>query len=225
LTAKEATKTIPIVFGAAENPVRLGLVASLSRPGGNATGVNFFVDELAPKQLELLHELIPSAIRVTLLVNPTSPGTGLVMKDVMAAAAIRGLQIDVLQANDSHQIDGAFATLGRNKPDALLVGSDAFFFGRRHHLALLAARYAVPAVYNAREYAEAGGLISYGTNITEAYRQIGIYAGRILKGAKPADLPVVQSSKFELVINRAAARTIDIEIPANLIARADEVIE
>jgi putative ABC transport system substrate-binding protein len=225
IAAEAATTTIPIVFGTAQDPVKLGLVASLSRPGGNATGVNFFVDELASKQLGLIKELNQNAARVALLVNPNAPGTALVTKDAMAGATATGLQIDVVQASDIREIETVFASLSRKKPDAVLIGADAFFFGRRLQLATLATRYALPAVYNAREYAEAGGLMSYGTNIDESYRQIGVYAGRILKGAKPAELPVVQSSKFELVINRSTARALNIDIPPGLLARADEVIE
>jgi len=225
LAAKAATTTIPIVFGVTEDPVPFGLVASHSRPGGNATGVNFLVTELGSKQLGLLHELIPAAARVGLLVNPKFAATERAMRDVTAAAAAIGLQVDVVQASDSREIESVFRTLVHNKADALLVGPDAFFVSRRLQLAILAARHVLPAVYNVREYAEAGGLMSYGTNVRDAYRQIGVYVGRILKGAKPADLPVVQSSKFELVINLPTARALGIEVPPNLLARADEVIE
>jgi putative ABC transport system substrate-binding protein len=223
--AKAATTTIPIVFGVGEDPVRLGLVASLSRPGGNATGVNFFVTELGSKQLGLLHELIPAAARVGLLVNPNYPTMKRAMRDVTAAASAIGLQVDVVQASDSREIESVFGTLVRNRADALLVGPDAFFVSRRLQLAILAARHAIPAVYNVREYAEAGGMMSYGTNVRDAWRQVGAYTGRILKGAKPADLPVVQSTKFELVINLPTARALGIEVPPTLLARADEVIE
>jgi putative tryptophan/tyrosine transport system substrate-binding protein len=208
-----------------EDPVPYGLVASHSRPGGNATGVNFLVAELGSKQLGLLRELIPAAARVGLLVNPKFPATERAMRDVTAAASAIGLQVDVVQASDSREIESVFRTLVHNKADALLVGPDAFFASRRLQLAILAARHALPAVYNVREYAEAGGLMSYGTNVRDAYRQIGVYVGRILKGAKPADLPVVQSSKFELVINLPTARALGLEVPATLLARADEVIE
>ena len=225
LAAKAATMTIPIVFGVSEDPVRYGLVASHSRPGGNATGVNFLVAELGSKQLGLLRELIPAAARVGLLVNPKFPITERAMGDVTAAASVIGFQVDVVRASDSREIESAFGTLAHNKPDALLVGPDAFFVSRRLQLTILAARHALPAVYNVREYAEAGGLMSYGTNVSDAYRQIGVYVGRILKGAKPADLPVEQSSKFELVINLPTARALGIEVPPNLLARADEVIE
>jgi putative ABC transport system substrate-binding protein len=225
IAAKAATTTIPIVFGVAQDPVGLGLIASLSRPGGNATGVNFFVAELGSKQLGLLHDLIPAAARVGLLVDPNAPTTESAMRDVAAAASAIGLQVDVVQASDSREIESAFATLIRNRADALLVGPSGFFVSRRLQLAILAARHAIPVVYNVREYAEAGGLMSYGTSVRDAYRQIGVYAGRILKGAKPADLPVVQSSKFELVINLITAKALGLEVPPTLLARADEVIE
>jgi putative ABC transport system substrate-binding protein len=225
LAAKAATMTIPIVFGVTEDPVPYGLVASHSRPGGNATGVNFLITELESKRLGLLHELIPAAARVGLLVNPKSLLTERTMRDVTTASSAIGLQVDVVQASDSREIESVFKTLVHNKADALLVGPDAFFVSRRLQLAILAARHALPAVYNVREYAEAGGLMSYGTNARDAYREIGVYVGRILKGAKPADLPVVQSTKFELVINLPTARALGIEVPPNLLARADEVIE
>jgi len=223
--AKAATTTIPIVFLAVDDPVKLGLVASLNRPGGNLTGVNFVVGELGSKQLGLLHELVPAATRVGLLVNPNNPGTEPVMKDVTAAAPTIGLHIDVVQVSDSREIEAAFATLVRNKADALLVGPDALLVTRRLQLAILAARHTIPAVYNVRDYPEAGGLMSYGTSQTEAYYQVGVYAGKVLKGAKPADLPVIQSTKYELVINLPTARAIGLDIPPNLLARADEVIE
>ena len=198
-----------------------GLVASHSRPGGNATGVNFLVTELGSKQLGLLHELIPAAARVGLLVNPQSRTTERAIRDVPAAASAMGLQVDIVQASDSREIESAFGTLVHNKADALLVGPDPFFASWR----ILAARYVLPAVYNVREYPETGGLMSYGTNVRDAYRQIGVYVGSVLKGAKPADLPVVQSSKFELVINLPTACALGIEVPPNLLARADQVIE
>ena len=225
MAAKAATMTIPIVFGVTEDPVPFGLVASHSRPGGNATGVNFLITELGSKQLGLLHELIPAAARVGLLVNPKSLLTERAMRDVTAAASAMGLQVDVVQASDSREIESVFRTLVDKKADALLVGPDAFLVSRRLQLAILAARHALPAVYNVREYPEAGGLMSYGTNVRDAYRQIGVYVGRILKGAKPADLPVVQPSKFELVINLPTARALGLTVPPQLLARADEVIE
>src|SRR5262245_24586949 len=190
LAAKAATATIPIVFTVGEDPVKVGLVASLGRPGGNATGVNFLAAELGSKQLGLLHELVPAAVRVGLLVNPRVPQTELATRDVAAAASAIGLQIDVVEASDSREIEAAFRTLVRNRADALVIGPDPFFASRRLQLATLATRHAIPAVYNIREYAEAGGLMSYGTSPTEAYRQVGIYTGKILKGAKPAELPV-----------------------------------
>jgi putative tryptophan/tyrosine transport system substrate-binding protein len=226
LAAKNATATIPIVFLVSEDPVRLGLVASLGRPGGNATGVNFFVGELGAKQLGLLHELIPSATRIGLLVNPNSlEQTERIRKDVTTAASDIGLKIEVVQASNSREIEAAFETLARNGVDALLVGADAFFVSRRVELAIQAVRHRIPALYNVREYAEAGGLMSYGTDVREAYRQMGIYTGKILKGAKPVDLPVIQSTKFELVINLITARALSIEVSPTLLARADEVIE
>jgi putative ABC transport system substrate-binding protein len=225
LVAKAANTTIPMVFVVVEDPAKLGLVASLNRPDSNATGVNFFVAELGSKQLGLLHELVPAAVRVGLLVNPSSPPTEPVTRDVTAAAPAIGLQIDIVQASNGREIEAAFGTLVRNKADALLVGPDAFLLSRRLQIATLATRHAIPAVYNVREYVEAGGLMSYGTSQTEAYRQVGIYTGKTLNGAKPADLPVMQSTRFELTINLPTARAIGLEIPAMLLARVDEVIE
>jgi len=223
--AKAATPTVPIVFLVGEDPVGLGLVASLARPSGNLTGINFFVNELAAKRLELLRELVPAANRVTVLVNPTNPTTGTMLRDVEPAARAMGLQIQVLNASTSREIDAAFATFAHERPDALFVSSDPFFLSRRLQLAHLATRHAVPAVYALRDYADVGGLISYGASLTDAIRQVGVYCGRILKGAKPADLPVVQSSKFELVINHQTARMLGLTVPPTLLATADEVIE
>jgi putative ABC transport system substrate-binding protein len=225
LAAKAATTTIPIVFVAAEDPVKLGLVANLARPGGNVTGGSILFAELGPKQLGLLRELVPTAARVGLLINPNNINAEEVTKDVTAAGAAVGVDIEVVHASNILEIDAAFATLVRKRADALVTATDSLFFNRRLQLATLATRHAIPAVFNAREYAEAGGLMSYGTSLTEAFRQVGIYTGRILQGAKPADLPVVQSSKFEFVVNLSTARALGIEVPSTLIARADEVIE
>ena len=202
LAAKAATTTIPIVFAVPDDPVRLGLVASLSRPGSNATGINFFVAELIAKRLELLRELVPAAVRVAVLVNPDDTQiTPLILRDVEAAARAMGLQIQVVRASTSREINAVFASFARERPDALFLGADPFFTTRRMQLTHLASRHAIPAVYSVRDYVDAGGLISYGTDVTDAWRQVGVYAGRILKGAKPADLPVMQINKFELVIN------------------------
>jgi len=226
MAAKAATTTIPIVFVTAEDPVRLGLVASLARPGGNLTGINFLQSELAAKRLELLRELVPGAARVAVLVNPANATTAeTTLREAQAAARAMGLQVQVLNASTSREINSAFASLARERPDALFVGGDGFFFSRHVQLVNLASRYAVPATYADRPFAEAGGLMSYGTSVTDAWRQAGVYVGRILKGAKPADLPVVQSSKFELVINAETARMLDLIIPPTLLSVADEVIE
>jgi putative ABC transport system substrate-binding protein len=213
LAAKTATTTIPIVFAVAEDPVKLGLVASLGRPGGNMTGINFFSAELSAKRLELLRELVPAATRVAVLVNPTSPMTETTLKDVEPAARAMGLQIQVLNASTSREIDAVFATLVRELPDALFVGLDTFLNSRRVQFATLTARHAVPATFSNCDFAEVGGLMSYGADIADALRLVGVYAGRILKGAKPADLPVVQSSKFELVINAQTARVLGLTVP------------
>jgi ABC-type uncharacterized transport system substrate-binding protein len=224
--AKTSTTMIPIVFAVGDDPVRLGLVASLARPGGNLTGINFFVSELAAKRLELLRELLPAATRVAVLVNPAEATlTVSTLKDVEAAARVIGLQMQVLNASTIREIDTAFATVGRERPDALFVGTDPFFVSRRVQLAQLTMLHKVPAIYALRQYVEAGGLMSYGASLTDTYRQMGAYAGRLLKGAKPADLPVVQSTKFELVINHQTARMLGLDVPPTLLARADEVIE
>ena len=226
LRAKASTTTTPILFLAAEDPVRLGLVASLARPGGNLTGINFFSVELVAKRLELLRELVPTATLVAVLVNPANvANTESTLRDVEPAARAMGQKIQVLNASTSREIDAAFAALGRERPDALFVSGDAFLDSRRVQLVQLATHYHVPATYSGREYAEVGGLMSYGSDITDAYRQVGIYTGRILKGAKPVDLPVVQASKFELVINHQTARMLGLTVPSMLLARADEVIE
>ena len=225
LAAKAATATIPIVFSAAADPVNLGLVGSLARPGGNATGVGFFQAELSAKQLDLLRELRPNAARIGVLVNPANANVEGLTKDVTAAAAALRTEIEIVHARDSREIGEAFAKLVHNKAGALLVGADPFFFIRRVQLATLAARHAIPAVFFNREFAEVGGLMSYGSSLSEMNRQLGVYTGRILKGAKPDELPVVQSSKFELVINLATAKALGLEIPPMLLAGADEVIE
>ena len=224
--AKAATTTIPIVFTVSDDPVRLGLVASLARPGGNMTGINFISTELTAKRLELLRELVPGAARVAVLVNPGNAAfTEAALRDLEPAARAMGVQIQLLHANTSREIDVAFATLARERPDVLFVATSPFFNSRRVQLVQLAARHAIPASYSARPSSEIGGLMSYGANIADAFRQLGTYTGRILKGAKPADLPVVQASKFELVINHQTARMLGLTVPPALLARADEVIE
>jgi len=226
LAAAKATTTIPIVFSVNEDPVRLGLVASLARPGGSLTGVNFLAGELTAKRLELLRELVPTATRVAVLVNPANATTAeSTLRDVTPAARAMGLQILVLKASASREIDAGFNSFGRERPDALFVNPDPFFVSRLVQLVHLASRHGVPATYGYRQFAEAGGLMSYGPSLADAMRQAGIYTGRILKGAKPADLPVVQSAKFELVINHQIARTLGLTVPPTLLARADEVIE
>jgi putative ABC transport system substrate-binding protein len=226
LAAKAATATIPIVFGVGEDPVRLGLVASLARPGGNATGINFFAQEVVAKRLGLLHDLVPKAVRVALLVNPANATNAeTALRSAKEAAPTIGLQIQILNATTIGEIDAAFATLAHERPDALFVASNQFFFSRRVQLATLTARDKIPATYPNREYVAAGGLMSYGTDTVERYRQVGVYTGNILKGAKPADLPVMQSTKFEFVINLQTARALGIEVPPGLLATADEVIE
>ena len=224
--AKAATSTIPIVFGVGDDPVKLGLVASLAQPGGNATGINFFIAELAAKRLGLLREIAPGAARVAVLVNPANATTAKsTVKDAEAAAPALGMQIQIFHAGTIHEIDATFASHVRQRFDAVFVGPDPFFNTRRVQLAIATARHAIPTIFAQRDYAEAGGLMSYGANVADAYRQVGVYTGRILKGEKPADLPVVQSTKFELVINAQTARTLGLTIPPSLLAIADEVIE
>jgi putative tryptophan/tyrosine transport system substrate-binding protein len=226
LAAKAATRTIPIVFLASQDPVRLGLVASLARPGGNITGINFLTGELVAKRLEILRELVPAVRRVALLVNPAFPANAeTTLREVEAAARAIGLQIQVFNASTSREIDAAFETFERERPDAFFVSSDTFFTSRRVQLVNLSARHAIPAGFANRESTEIGGLMSYGTNILDAWRQSGGYTGRILKGEKPADLPVAQATKFELVINHQTARMLRLDVPPTLLARADEVIE
>jgi putative ABC transport system substrate-binding protein len=226
IAAKAATTTIPIVFAIGYDPVASGLVASLARPGGNLTGINFLNNELAAKQLDLLRELVPAATRVAALVNPANvTNTPVTLADLEVAARARGLQIQVLNASTSREIDAAFATFLRERPDALFVSGDGLFTSRRVQMVQLATLHQVPATFANREFAEVGGLMSYGASITDAWRQCGAYVGRILKGAKPADLPVVQASKFELVINAQTARMLGITVPDKLLVAADEVIE
>jgi putative ABC transport system substrate-binding protein len=225
VVAKKATQSTPIVFVVSQDPVRLGLVASLARPRGNVTGINFFSGELVRKQLELLRELVPAASRIAVIVNPANPSsTERTVKDVAAVSA-NGPHIKTLTASTSGEIDAAFLTLVHDRYDALLLASDPFFSSRRVQLVSLATRHAVPAIYSQREFPEIGGLMSYGSSITDAWRQSGAYVGRILTGAKPSDLPVLQSNKLELVINTQTARIFGLAVPAALLARADDVIE
>ena len=226
LAAKAATATIPVVFLVAEDPVKLGLVASLARPSGNLTGINFFNAELGAKRLELLRTLVPGAARVAILVNPANAQTTeTTLRDLEPAGRAMGLQLQVFNASSSRDIDKAFEALARDRPDAVFVSLDTSFADRRVQLVHLASRHVIPATYALRDFVEAGGLMSYGTNFVDAYRQAGAYTGRILKGAKPADLPVVQSTKFEFVINAQTARMLGLDVPPSLLARADEVIE
>jgi len=225
LAAKAATSMIPIVFTNVGDPVGLGLVASLARPGGNRTGFSNITVELMPKRLELLSELVPHARVIALLVNPNSASTERVVRNVQEAAGEKGVRLHILTASAESEIDTAFATLVQLHVGALMVGADPFFFGQREQLVALAERHAVPAIYEWREYAAAGGLVSYGTSLPAVYRQAGIYAGRILKGAKPADLPVQQPTTFELAINLKTAKALGLTVPPSILARADEVIE
>jgi ABC-type uncharacterized transport system substrate-binding protein len=225
LAAKAATTSIPIVFGAGVDPVQLGLVASLNRPGGNLTGVNLLSGELGAKGLALLHDLVPSIETIGFLENPNNPASEQNARDVMAAAPALGLKVQILKASSDREIDAAFVSLVQARIGALFVGNDLFFNNRIEQLIALATRHAIPVMYPYREFVVAGGLISYGVSLSELYRQVGLYAGRILKGEKPADLPVMQATKIELVINLKIARILGLEVPAKLLALADEVIE
>jgi putative ABC transport system substrate-binding protein len=226
LAAKVATSTIPIVFGVGEDPVQLGLVASLARPGGNATGINILTQEVTPKRLRLLHDLVPKAVRIAVLVNPASASIAeSTIRDTQEAALTIGLQIQIFNAATIDEIDAAFTALARERLDALVVVPDSFFMSRRGQFATLTARDRIPAAYTIRDYVAAGGLMSYGTDIADTFHQVGVYTGNILKGAKPADLPVVQSTKFEFVINLQTARALGIEVRPDVLSIADEVIE
>jgi putative ABC transport system substrate-binding protein len=226
LAAKAATTAIPIVFGVGEDPVKLGLVASLARPGGNLTGINFLANELAVKRLALLHELVPMAVRIGVLVNPANvPATESALRDIPDAARAIGLQVEVLNASTRGEIEAAFATLVHDRIDALYVAGDTFFTSRRVQFATLAATYRIPATYPSREAVEVGGLMGYDTDRVDMYRQVGVYTGQILRGAKPADLPVLRSTKFAIVINLTTAKALGLTVPPSLLARADEVIE
>jgi putative ABC transport system substrate-binding protein len=226
LAAKAATETIPIVFGVGQDPVKMGLVASLARPGGNATGINFLNQEAVAKQLGLLHDLVPKAVRIGALVNPTNVTTAeATVQAASEAARILGLQIQVLEAGTSREIDVAFATVVHEALDALLVAGDSFFVSRRLQFATLATRHAIPTVYSGRDAVDVGGLMSYATDNADVYRQVGVYTGRILRGARAADLPVVQSTKFELVINMITAAALGLAVPPDLLSIADEVIK
>jgi ABC-type uncharacterized transport system substrate-binding protein len=226
LAAKAATTTIPIVFGEGEDPVRFGLVASLARPGGNVTGVNFFAGEVVAKRLLLLHEMVPKAVRIAVLVDPTNASaTENTLREVQDAAPAIGLKIQILNASTISEIDAAFAVLERDRPDALFIGPDAFFVSRAVQFVALTARDKIPATYVNRDFVAAGGLMSYGTDLADMFHQVGVYTGRILKGAKPADLPVLQLAKFEFAINLKTARALGIDVPPAVLSIADEVIE
>jgi putative tryptophan/tyrosine transport system substrate-binding protein len=225
VVAKAATRTIPIVFGVGDDPVKEGLVASLARPDGNATGVNFFLTEVVGKRLGLLHEIVPKAVRVAVLNNPANTANEPMLRDISEAARALGMQAQVFNASTGPEIEAAFAGIARERADALFAVPDGFFNGRRVQLAILAVRYGIPAAYSNRDIVEAGGLMSYGTDIADMFRQVGVYAGRIFKGAKPADLPVIQSTKFELAINLQTARALGLTVPPTLLAITDEVIE
>ena len=223
--AKAATATIPIVFSSGTDPVQAGFVASLNRPGGNVTGVHLFISGLDPKKLELLRELVPQASSMGVLFNPQNPDIQTRLTGVQQAARAVGQQIHIMYASSEAELDTGFAALAQGRVGALLVGSDPFFNSRRDQIVALAAHHTIPAIYEGRQYALAGGLISYGTNLADGYRQVGIYTGRVLKGESPADLPIVQPTKFELVINLNTAKALGLEVPPTLLARADEVIE
>jgi putative tryptophan/tyrosine transport system substrate-binding protein len=223
--AKAATATVPIVFNVGGDPIKLGLVASFNRPGGNITGVNTLSPALEPKRLGLLRELVPQAAIIAVLLNPTNPDAEFQRRDIQAAAAATGQQLRMFNASTESDIETAFVALLQQRADALLIGNDGFFANRREQIVTLAARHAVPTIYSFRSFAESGGLMSYSTNLVEIYRQVGHYVGRILKGEKPADLPVVQPTKFELVINLKTAKALGIKISDNLLSLADEVIE
>lgn len=225
LAAKAATATIPIVFAMGSDPVRFGVTASLNRPGGNITGVSFLTAELEAKRLGLLRELVPGATSIAVLVNPTNANAENQSRELKEAARRLGVQVHIRNASTERDIDTAFAALIQQRPGAILVASDPFFFGQRQQLVALASRHAVPAIYEWREFAEAGGLASYGASLADAYRQVGIYTGRILKGEKPADMPIVQSTKFELIVNLETAKALSLALPPQLLARVDEVIE
>jgi putative ABC transport system substrate-binding protein len=225
LTAKTLTSTIPILFTSGVDPIKAGLVASLNRPGANVTGVSWFSGELGNKHIELLNELVPQAALIALMVNPNNPEAGFYEQSAQDGVRAFGRRLVVLKAGTTHEIDMAFATLAEQQAKAVIVASDPFYPGRARQLAVLAARYAVPMISPVREITAAGGLISYGNSVTDAYRRVGIYAGRILKGAKPADMPIDRATRFELVINLGTARALGLEIPPTLLARADEVIE
>jgi putative tryptophan/tyrosine transport system substrate-binding protein len=226
LAAKAATATIPIIFGVGEDPVRLGLVANLARPGGNATGINFFVNEVVAKRLRLLHDMVPKTVRVAVLVNPSNvPSTETTSHIVQEAAPAIGVQTEIINATTISEIDAAFASFARERPDALFVAPDGFFASRAVQFATLTARDKIPAAYTERDTVAVGGLMSYGSDVADMYRQVGLYTGSILKGAKPADLPALQSTKFEFVINLQTARALGIEVRSDLLSIADEVIE
>jgi putative ABC transport system substrate-binding protein len=226
LAAKAATGTIPIVFDVGDDPMKLGLVANLARPGGNATGINFFASEVVAKRLRLLHEMVPKVVRVAVFVNPGNASVAATtIRDLQEAAPTIGLKIQIYNATRIHEINAAFATFARERPDALFVAGDAFLISRAVQFITLTARDRIPATYPIRDFVAAGGLMSYGTDLPDALRQVGVYTGRILKGAKPAELPTLQSTRFELVINIQTAQALDIEVPSGLLAIADEVIE